>query len=166
MLSRRIRSALVRCRSEDVWLFWPEHRISKISTSWPRCYWYNFSIGEFKGLIKTCLAEEVARLRWKKYHSLLYRFFRSCVTLWKSVSHHQTNKKYRQLHPHGNFKGPNCFNMLWLEVFGMRSKCRGTCRLTILKVCKRITFGRAPSWKFGGVVIYCFSYAEIVESCL
>lgn len=84
----------------------------------------------------------------------------------KSVSHHQTNKKYRQLHPHGNFKGPNCFNMLWLEVFGMRSKCRGTCRLTILKVCKRITFGRTPSWKFGGVVIYCFSYAEIVESCL
>lgn len=50
-----------------------------------------------------------------------------------SLSDEQINP---QINPHGRFKGPNCFDMLWLEVFGIRSDCRGACRLTILKVCK------------------------------
>lgn len=45
-----------------------------------------------------------------------------------SLSDEQINP---QLNPHRRFKSPNCFDMLWLEVFGMRSDCRGACRLTL-----------------------------------
>lgn len=81
-----------------------------------------------------------------------------------------------QLNPHGRFKGPNCFNMLWLEVFGMRSDCRGACRLTILKVCKGLLLVMLQVWNLEWSFIVsamlelwhlaCFSPPSIYDICV
>lgn len=81
-----------------------------------------------------------------------------------------------QLNPHGRFKGPNCFNMLWLEVFGMRSDGRGACRLTILKVCKGLLLVMLQVWNLEWSFIVsamlelwhlaCFSPPSIYDICV